>query len=294
MKKLLLILIGLWIAAGTVLAQGTEYSNVVLGPDGEPIMGATVEVTGSGIKTVTDMDGKFTISIPEGYTTLTVSYGGMKKQLVNTSLKPVVLYRKGVQPQQTTTPVTTVIPKRQQKITAYETPAEESAVQRDYKRNIFNLEFSYTDVNFKWEEDDYSEDYNEDCLNISLGYHHFFSKYFAWEVFNLGYLIRPDADNFEDMFGFGIARLTTGLKLNSPCFYKNMSVWADVRAGGAFSVDDNEFGSTYGIGVGINLSRTIYFTAKYDWAKYEVDDDYVDADIKNKFTSFGIGFNFGK
>ena len=297
MKKLVLMMFCLWAVVWSARAQEVVYSNVVVGTDGEPIMGATVEVTGTGVKTVTDMEGRFTITVPEGYTTLTVSYGGMKKQLVSIARKPVVLYRKGVQAvqMQPEAPVTTVVPQRRQPVAGYEVPGK-VAKQRDYKRNIFNLEIGYEKL--KESLDDYdTEDYDEDGLNLGFGYHHFFLKYFAWEVFNVNYRIAlGDGYDAEDMFWYGAsARVTSGFKFNSPYFYRHMSAWMDVRGGYSYDGRVEEFGATYGLGVGLNLSKTFYLAAKFDWSKFTVDDYEVDDfDITHKFVSFRLGFNFGK
>lgn len=294
MKKLVLMMFCLWAVIGAAQAQEVVYSNVVVGTDGEPIMGAMVEVTGTGVKTVTDMEGKFTITVPEGYTTLTVSYGGMKKQLVSITRKPVILYRKGVQTVQMQ-PETQVVPQRP----VYEVPGKVKK-QRDYKRNIFNLEIGYEKL--KESMDDYDvEDYDEDGLNLGFGYHHFFLKYFAWEVFNVNYHIVFGSDyQAEDMLWFDAsARLTSGFKFNSPYFYKHMSAWVDVRGGYSYDGRVEEFGPTYGLGVGVNLSRTFYVAAKFDWTKFSIDNHDMygetdDFDITHKFVSFRLGFNFGK
>lgn len=294
MKKLVLMMFCLWVGVWAARAQELVYSNIVLGTDGEPIMGAMVEVPGTGVKTVTDMEGKFTITVPEGYTTLAVSYGGMKKQLVSIAGKPVVLYRKGVQVQPATQ-VTAVVPRRRQEVADYEIPGK-GKKQRDYKRNIFNLEIGYEKLKESLEDYDV-EDYDEDGLNLGFGYHHFFLKYFAWEVFNVNYHIAiADEYDPEDMFWYeASARLTSGFKFNSPYFYRHMSAWIDVRGGYSYDGRVDEFGPTYGVGVGVNLSRTFYMAAKFDWTKFTVDD-YVerDFDITDKFISFRLGFNFGK
>ena len=85
MKKLLLLIV-LFVFAGasTLLAQtrvitGTVTSSV----EGEgPIPGVTVQVKGTTIGTVTDVNGKYTLSVPQNATTLIFTYIGMKKQEV--------------------------------------------------------------------------------------------------------------------------------------------------------------------------------------------------------------------
>ena len=51
----------------------------VLDKAGEPIIGATITVTSTGQKAVTDIDGNFTIEAPEG-ATIVVSYVGFQNQ----------------------------------------------------------------------------------------------------------------------------------------------------------------------------------------------------------------------
>lgn len=47
---------------------------------GEPIIGATVLVKGTGIGTATDIDGKFSLDIPSNGKTLVVSFIGFDAQ----------------------------------------------------------------------------------------------------------------------------------------------------------------------------------------------------------------------
>ena len=295
MKRIGLIVFCLCLGLFAARAQEVIYSNVVLGTDGQPIMGAMVEVAGTGVKTVTDMEGKFTITVPEGYTTLTVSYGGMKKLLVPIARKPVVLYRKGVQAVEMQ-PATQVIQpgRRQKQAVEYMAPGQQAKV-RDYKKNIFNLEIGYEKL--KENVDGYDiNDYDEEGRNLGLGYHHFFLKYFAWEVFNLNYHIAVD-DKYEaeEMFWHAASvRLTSGFKFNSPYFYKHMSAWVDVRGGYSYDGRLDEFGPTYGLGIGVNLSKTFYLATKFDWTNITVEGYESDYDVTDKFISFRLGFNFGK
>lgn len=65
-----------------MMAQKTVTGSVISAEDGEPIIGATVVVTGTTTGTVTDVDGNFSIKAPESAKTLSVSYVGMETQEV--------------------------------------------------------------------------------------------------------------------------------------------------------------------------------------------------------------------
>lgn len=75
MKKLLFSLLGLLFCAATVLAQRT-VTGTVKDENGEPLIGATVLVKGTNTGTVTDTDGAYSLNVPEGSTTLQISYTG--------------------------------------------------------------------------------------------------------------------------------------------------------------------------------------------------------------------------
>ena len=64
---------------------GTQQSNTVTGvvvdANGEPIIGANVVVKGTSIGTITDIDGRFTLEVPEG-AVLQVSYIGYMDQSI--------------------------------------------------------------------------------------------------------------------------------------------------------------------------------------------------------------------
>ena len=65
--------------ACTMMYAQTEVSGTVVGPDGEPVIGATVMVKGTSSGTVTDFDGNFTLKADAG-ATLVISYIGFEKQ----------------------------------------------------------------------------------------------------------------------------------------------------------------------------------------------------------------------
>lgn len=65
------------------LAQKVTVTGTVIDPDGEPAIGASVSVQGhAGTGAATDLDGKFTISVPSAKATLVVSYVGAQTQTV--------------------------------------------------------------------------------------------------------------------------------------------------------------------------------------------------------------------
>lgn len=81
MKQLYLLLTFLFAFAGAVAAQRT-VTGTVTGDDGEPLIGASVRVKNANVGTVTDINGKYTVSVPNGATTLVVSYTGFETQEV--------------------------------------------------------------------------------------------------------------------------------------------------------------------------------------------------------------------
>jgi len=60
----------------SIFAQDRTISGTVTGLNNEPIIGATVTVQGTTLGILTDLDGKFTLSIPESARTLVVSFVG--------------------------------------------------------------------------------------------------------------------------------------------------------------------------------------------------------------------------
>ncbi|HEY9486852.1 MAG TPA: carboxypeptidase-like regulatory domain-containing protein, partial [Chryseosolibacter sp.] len=67
MKRLLLLCLAsvFMLASGRLQAQERSVSGVVTSAeDGDPLPGVSVVIKGSTIGTVTDMDGKYSISVP--------------------------------------------------------------------------------------------------------------------------------------------------------------------------------------------------------------------------------------
>lgn len=80
-RRLTLILASLFLCVGMAMAQTKVTGTVVSQDDGEPIIGATVTLTGTQTAIVTDVNGRFTLTVPSG-ARLTVSYIGMVTQTV--------------------------------------------------------------------------------------------------------------------------------------------------------------------------------------------------------------------
>ena len=80
-KRLMTLLAGTFLFAGSVMAQTNVSGTVTSEDDGEPVVGAAVKVEGTNTGTVTDVDGHFQLNAPAG-AKLVVSYLGMKPQTV--------------------------------------------------------------------------------------------------------------------------------------------------------------------------------------------------------------------
>jgi TonB-linked SusC/RagA family outer membrane protein len=81
MKQLLTTLILVVVTMASALAQ-RSIMGIISGDDGEALVGATVAVKGTTRGARTDADGKYSIELPAGATTLVVSYTGYKTQEV--------------------------------------------------------------------------------------------------------------------------------------------------------------------------------------------------------------------
>ena len=79
-KRLTMFLACLFMSLGMAIAQ-QKITGTVFEDNGEPCIGATVMIQGSKQGTKTDLDGHFTINVPEGKK-LVISYVGMVSQTV--------------------------------------------------------------------------------------------------------------------------------------------------------------------------------------------------------------------
>ena len=77
-KRLMMVLAGLLLSLGTVLAQTKVNGTVISQDDGQPVIGASVLVVGTNVGTVTNANGQFSLTCPEGKNTLRITYVGME------------------------------------------------------------------------------------------------------------------------------------------------------------------------------------------------------------------------
>lgn len=80
-KRVTMILACLFLSIGMVLAQ-TVTGTVVSQDDGQPLIGASIKIVGTKDGTVTDANGKFSLTMPKGKTLLSVSYLGYESKTV--------------------------------------------------------------------------------------------------------------------------------------------------------------------------------------------------------------------
>ena len=90
-----MMLAGLVLLAGIAMAQTKVTGTVVSYEDNEPVIGATIQAVGNtGIGTITDYDGNFTLEVPEGVKTLRITYVGMEPLEVAVSTKTLKIQLK--------------------------------------------------------------------------------------------------------------------------------------------------------------------------------------------------------
>ena len=84
MKERVLVLLACLFASFTLaMAQNLTVSGTVVDENNEPVIGASILVEGTARGTISDIEGKFTISgVPASAKNLQVSYVGMRTQLV--------------------------------------------------------------------------------------------------------------------------------------------------------------------------------------------------------------------
>lgn len=73
-----MLLASLFLFVGMALAQTEVSGTVISHDDGQPVIGATIMLKGTKTGTVTDIDGKFSLTSTQSNPTIIVTYVGMK------------------------------------------------------------------------------------------------------------------------------------------------------------------------------------------------------------------------
>jgi TonB-linked SusC/RagA family outer membrane protein len=82
MNRKIFILISLLFLSMGILSAQIRITGSVADEAGEPIIGASIQIKGTGQGTITDVDGNFSLNVSTDVSTLVVSYVGMKTQEV--------------------------------------------------------------------------------------------------------------------------------------------------------------------------------------------------------------------
>jgi TonB-linked SusC/RagA family outer membrane protein len=80
--RCLLLLTVFWITAGNALAQARHVEGVITAASKEPLPGVSILVKGTTIGTSSDVNGKFSLDLPEGESSILFSFIGYKTQEV--------------------------------------------------------------------------------------------------------------------------------------------------------------------------------------------------------------------
>ena len=91
LRQFLFVLVGLLSMSFSAMAQESMVRGVVVDSQGEPVIGATVvQKDNRKNASITDLDGNFSLNMPDGKGTVIVSYIGMKEKEVKVTTDKTV------------------------------------------------------------------------------------------------------------------------------------------------------------------------------------------------------------
>lgn len=82
-ERLMLIILCFFLGIGYAAGQTQNVQGVVIDENGEPLIGATISTKESTLGTATNVDGKFSLTIPSSVNKLVFSYVGYEQQTVD-------------------------------------------------------------------------------------------------------------------------------------------------------------------------------------------------------------------
>ena len=94
-QKLTMLMACLFLMVGSVMAQTKVNGTVVSQDDNQPVVGVSVLVVGTNIGTVTDSNGRFSLTVPAGKSQLRFTYIGMETLEVSARPNMRIVLRNG-------------------------------------------------------------------------------------------------------------------------------------------------------------------------------------------------------
>lgn len=71
-------------------SKGFQVTGTIIDEKGEPVIGATIQVKGTTVGVITDLDGRYTIAVPESNATLAISFIGYQSKEIKVSGRKVI------------------------------------------------------------------------------------------------------------------------------------------------------------------------------------------------------------
>jgi len=93
MRKILMLLCGMLLLYGQLLAQGRTITGKVTDESGNPVPNASIQVKGTSLGTTSKDDGTYSLTIPASSKTLTISAVGMADQEIPIGEKNMIVIR---------------------------------------------------------------------------------------------------------------------------------------------------------------------------------------------------------
>ncbi len=134
-QRLTMFFVSLFLFVGTALAQTKVTGTVLSQEDGEPIIGATIKIVGAGTGAITNYDGEFTVTMPQGKDMIEITYLGCKSQ----TLKAVNGMRVMMKPDTETLEEVVVVAygtAKKQSITGAVSTVDEKAIEKRIASNV--------------------------------------------------------------------------------------------------------------------------------------------------------------
>ena len=85
-----LLLVGFFLCSISLAQSQRTIRGTVSDSNGEPIIGASVLAVGSTVGTVTDFEGKYELTVPDGTTQIQVAYTGYETKIMDVGASNVM------------------------------------------------------------------------------------------------------------------------------------------------------------------------------------------------------------